>query len=199
MVMLLMLVTLALASPTASLETKDSRHLIRQVATAASLTLPSIPTITIDILQPPYVSLHSITARDAQTPEPTTTTPPQLGSVGPVWTVTVRSHHELKSIIYGLQTTNISSALHHWTQVPVASSACSFTRAVDINQTEWDCTAICGALNEDGQCSRVTHCLEMGDGNPRWANSAESARSNGYTAERAVAAMGLVFGVWMLL
>lgn len=80
---ILVLVTLAIASPTTTLEAKDSHHLIRQAATATSLALPSIPTITIDILQPPYVSLHSIAARDAQAPEPTTatTTPPQLGSI----------------------------------------------------------------------------------------------------------------------
>lgn len=146
---ILLLLTLAIASPATTLEATKSRHLIRQVATTTSLTLLSIPTITIDILQSPYVSLHSITARDAQAPEPTTATPPQIGSIVPAWTVTL-SHHEPKPITYGLQTTNVGSALHHWTEVPVAISASSFTQAVDINQTESDCTAICGALNADG-------------------------------------------------
>lgn len=202
----LLLLALTIASPTTTLEAEDSHHLVRQVATATSLTLPSIPTITIDILQPPYVSLHSITARDAQTPEPTTatTTTSKLGSIVPVWTVTLRSHHEPKLITYGFQTTSISSALHHWSEVPVASSASSFTQAVDINQTESDCTAICGALNADGECSKVTHCFEMEDGkvkggNPQRANGAGSGRLNGRIAVRAVAVVVLVVGVWMML
>jgi hypothetical protein len=164
--------------------------------------LPSIPTITIDILQPPYVSLHSITARDAQAPDPTTTT--ALESIVPVWTVALRSHREPKPITYGLQTTDVSSALHHWTEVSVASYASSFTQAVDVNQTESDCTAICGALNADGECSKVTHCLEMEDGkvkggNPSRASGAGSAKSNGHISERTVAVVVLVFGVWMIL
>ena len=184
---ILLLFSLAIASPTTSFETSNSRHLIRQVATATSLTLPSIPTITIDILQPPYVSLHSITARDAQAPLPTTTTT-SLVAIKPIGTVTMRSHHEPKLITHGLQTTSISSALHHWTKVPVASSAISFTQIVDINQTEWDCTAICGALNEDGECSKVTHCLEIVDGKVK---DAGTARSNGHIAERAMAVVAL--------
>ena len=199
---ILLPVTLAIASPTTTLEATDSRHLIRQVATTTSLALPSIPAITIDILQPPYVNLHSIAARDARTPEPITTT--SLVAIKPTGKVTVRSHHEPKVITYGLQTMNISSALHHWTEVPVASSASSFTQAADVNQMERDCTAICGALNADGECSKVTHCLEMGDGkvkggNPQRAKGAGSARSDCRVAERAVAVMGLVVGVWILL
>lgn len=200
---ILVLVTLAIASPTTTLEAKDSHRLLRQAATATSLALPYIPTITIDILQPPYVSLHSITARDAQAPEPpttTTTTVQQLGSIVPAWTVTIKSHHEPKLITYGLQTTNISSALHHWSEVSVASSASSFTQGEDISQTESDCTAICGALNADGECSQVTHCLEMGDGkvqggNPQRANDAGSAKSNRCIAESVL----LMVGVWMML
>jgi hypothetical protein len=115
--------------------------------------------------------------------------------IKPIGTVTIRSHHETKLITHGLQTTNISSALHHWTEVPVASSAISFTQVVDINQTEWDCTAICGALNEDGECSKVTHCLEIVDGKVKGAGT---ARSNGHIAERAMAVMALAVVNWML-
>lgn len=195
---ILLLVTLAIASPTTSLEPTDSRHLIRQVAITTSLTLPPIPTITIDILQPPYVSLHSITARDAQTPEPTTTT--SLAPIKPIGTVTIRSHHEPKVITYGLQTMNISSALHHWTEVSVASSASSLTQAVDFNQTEWDCMAICGALNEDGECSKVSACVEMGDwekgGRPPWSSSGGRMTLCGHVV---VAAMILMFVGLVLL
>lgn len=86
----------------------------------------------------------------------------------------------------------------------MASSASSFTQAVDINQTESDCTAICGALNADGECSKVTHCFEMEDGkvkggNPQRANGAGSGRLNGRIAVRAVAVVVLVVGVWMML
>lgn len=198
----LLLATLAIASPTTSFEVTISRHFKRQVATTTSLILPLIPTITIDILQPPYVSLHSITARNAQSSEPTTATP--LVPFNPIATVTVPSHHETKLTTYGLQTTTISSALHHWTEVPVASSANSFTKAVDINQTKWDCTAICGALNEDGECSLVTHCLDMGDGkvkggNPHQVNGAGKTALSGHIGGGVAVAMLLVIGAWMLL
>lgn len=82
----------------------------------------------------------------------------------------------------------------------MTSSASNFTQAVDINQTESGCTAICGALNADGECSQVTHCLEMGDGkvqggSPQRANDAGSAKSNCCIAESVL----LMFGVWMML
>ena len=77
----------------------------------------------------------------------------------------------------------------------MASSAISFTQVVDINQTEWDCTAICGALNEDGECSKVTHCLEIVDGK---VNGAGTAKSISHIAERAMAVMAFAVGNWML-
>jgi hypothetical protein len=172
---------------------------MRQVATTTSAVLPSIPTITIDILQPPYVSLHSITARNAQAPEPTRTA--SLVPFNPILTFTLRSHPEPELATYGLQTTKISSALHRWTEVPVASSASCLTRITNITQTEWDCTAICGALNEAGECSEVAGCVELGKekakgGKPSAANSAGSARLSGHMV---VAVMILMVGVWMVL
>jgi hypothetical protein len=200
----LLLFTLTIASPTTSLEATASRHLKRQVATTTSLILPSIPTITIDILQPPYVSLHSITARDAQAPEPTTTTTSLLEATVPVFTVTLKGHQEPKLIAYHVQTTNVSSALHHWTEVPVASSAGCYTRVTNSTLREWDCTAICGALNEEGECSEVSGCVGMGGGKgkggrPGLSSSAGSVLSSGHIGERVVAVMVLVTGAGMLL
>jgi hypothetical protein len=73
-----------------------------------------------------------------------------------------------------------------------------------MNQTEWDCTGICGALNEDGECSLVTQCLDMGNGkvkggNPHRANGAGSSRLDGHIAVRAMAVMMLMLGFRMLL
>jgi hypothetical protein len=195
---ILLLLTLAIASPTTSLERTNPRLLNRQVATttfatSTSLILPSIPTITIDILQPPYVSLHSITARDAQAPDPTT--PPALGSIVPIQTITFEGHRgtSLSTILY--QLTNFSSALHHWTEVLVASSASCFTRVTNSTPREWDCTGICGALNEDGECSKVTHCLDMGNGKgnggrPSWSSSAGRMALSGMLAAVVILAVG---------
>jgi hypothetical protein len=202
----LLLFTLAIASPTTSLEATHSRHLKRQVATTTSLILPSIPTITIDILQPPYVSLHSIsiTARDAQAPEPTTTTTSQLEATVPVLTVTLKGHQEPKLIAYHVQTTNSSSALHHWTEVPVASSASCYTRVTNSTLREWDCTAVCGALNEEGECSEVSGCVRMGGGKgkggrPGLSNVAGRVSVRGRVGEVVVVVMVSMVGVWMLL
>ena len=205
---ILLLFTLTIASPTTSLEATSSRYLKRQLATTTSLTLPSIPTITIDILQPPYVSLHSIsiTARDAQMPDPTTTTTttPPLEATVPVFTVTLKGGHRASLETYIHQVTNISLALHHWTEVPVASSASCYTRVTNDTLREWDCTAVCGALNEDGECSRISGCVRMGGGKgkggrPGLSNGAGRLAVRGRVGEMVVVVMVLVAGIWMLL
>jgi hypothetical protein len=204
----LLLITLTIASPTTSLEVTDPRHLKRQaatttIATTTSLILPSIPTITIDILQPPYVSLHSITARDAQAPQ--TTTPPALGSIVPDSTVTRIGHHGTSLQTFVDQITNISSALYRWTEVPVASSACCLTRYyTNTTPTEWNCTAICGVLNDDGECSEISACVKMGDGKgkggrPPWSSSAGRMVLSGYIGGVVAAAMVLSVGALILL
>jgi hypothetical protein len=166
MMTFLLPITLFLASPTITLQATDSGGLMPQVVTttATSLPLPTIPTITLDTLQPPYVSLHSITARGAQAPDPTTTLSPLSFASTHFWThtYTAGGAHEPTLVTYVYQTANVRSAVHHWTEFPVASSARSFTRAVDTNHTEWDRTALCGALNGDGECGDVSGCVEMG-------------------------------------
>jgi hypothetical protein len=81
------------------------------------LPLPRIPTITFDILQPPYVSLHSITALGAQAPDPTTAPSPVSFASTHFWThtYTAGGAHEPTLVTYVYQTANIRSALHHWT------------------------------------------------------------------------------------
>ena len=83
----------------------------------------------------------------------------------------------------------------------MASSASCLTRVANSTPTEWDCTAICGALNEDGECSEVSGCIDMGNGmvkggRPSWANSAGRIVLGRHLI---MAAMFLVVGVWMLL
>jgi hypothetical protein len=82
----------------------------------------------------------------------------------------------------------------------VASSASCFTRVKNSTTREWDCKAICGALNEDGECTKFAHCLDIGDGKgkggrPSWSSSAGRMASSGMVA----AIMILLVGVWMLL
>ncbi|KAM0703537.1 hypothetical protein Q7P35_009476 [Cladosporium inversicolor] len=195
---ILLLLTLSIASPTTSLEATNSLHLKRQIATTPSLTLPSLPTITIDILLPPYVSLHSITARNAQALDSTN---PPLESIVPFSAVTFEGDHGISFMTYNLHITNFSSALYRWTEVPVASSAGCLTRATNTTQMQWNCTAICGVLNEDVECSEVSACVKMGDGKgkdgrPSRANSAGRMVLGGHVV---MAAMILVAGIWMLL
>jgi hypothetical protein len=86
----------------------------------------------------------------------------------------------------------------------VASSARSVTRAVNVNRTEWDCRVICGALNEDGECSDFEGCVEMGSGMVKGGrlpgvSSAGGMRLSGHSGEMAVAIVVLVVGACMLL
>jgi hypothetical protein len=119
MMTFLLLITLSLALPTTTLQATDSGGLMPQVVTttATSLPLPRIPTITFDILQPPYVSLHSITALGAQAPDPTTAPSPVSFASTHFWThtYTAGGAHEPTLVTYVYQTANIRSALHHWT------------------------------------------------------------------------------------
>jgi len=131
-------------------------------------------------------------------------TPSSLESIVPFRTVTLAGDHGTSLRTYNLHITNISSALYRWTEVPVASSASSLTRSTNTTETVWDCTAICGKLNENGECSDISACVKMdGDkvksGKPPWASSAGSARLNGHGGGIAVAVVTLIVGLWMLL
>lgn len=212
----LLLVALAFASETNSYDTPDTLGLSPQAATTPSLITP-IQTITLDILQPPYVSLRTLTARDAKA-TPTSSLEPStfvqfdatgetssLESLAPITTVAMtNSKGETLDVTWGLETTTVSLALHLWTAVPVASSANSFSRAVDLAQTQWDCTAICGELNGDGECSNVVGCVDLGQkvkgGKPvNYTGGAGSLKSSGRCGVGILAFVLLAVGVWMLL
>ena len=80
----------------------------------------------------------------------------------------------------------------------MASSAGCYTRVTNSTLREWDCTAICGALNEDGECSEVSGCIDMGNG---MVNGAEGGRLGGRYGEEVfvVVMILLVIGGGMLL
>jgi len=122
----------------------------------------------------------------------------------PLQTVTLKGHHEF--FTSGLYTTSASSGLYHGTEVPVASSASCVTRVANTTQTKWDCTAICAALNEDAECSEVSACVKMTDGEVDEGrplglsvNTAGRVGLSSHYGKRFVAVMVLVIGVWMLL
>jgi len=86
----------------------------------------------------------------------------------------------------------------------VASSAGCYTRVTNSTLREWDCTAICGALNEEGECSRISGCVRMGGGKgkggrPGLSNGAGRLAVRGRVGEMVVVVMVLVAGIWMLL
>jgi hypothetical protein len=223
----LLLAALSLASPTNPYTTQDTLSILPQDPTITLPTLPSIPTITLGILQPPFVSLHSLSARDSQTvrltasgtldlTSTTTTTTTdiptsiltvatqtatsstvlQVGSEVPVATFgsALRGESEgseatLSSVLHSgtyASTTTPTSAPHNSTDVPVATSTDrSHAPATTMEKVEWDCTGMCGELDEDVECTSTAGCVAVGDGSekvkgmkPPHAGSASSSGSS---------------------
>jgi hypothetical protein len=74
---------------------------------------------------------------------------------------------------------------------------------VDTNHTEWDCTALCGSLSGDGECSDVSGFVEMGSdhvkgGEMPGLSSAGRVKLSGHFGERILAVLAVAVGVCVL-
>jgi hypothetical protein len=114
----LLLATLALASPTNSYTTQDTLSLLPLDPTVTLPTLPSIPTITLGILQPPFVSLHSLSARDSQTVRLTTSGMLDLTSTTTTTTTAIPTS---TIVTVTSQTETSGTVLQVGSEVPVAT------------------------------------------------------------------------------
>jgi hypothetical protein len=111
----LLLAALALASPANPYTTQDTLSILPLDPT---VTLPSIPTITLGILQPPFVSLHSLSARDSQTVRLTTSGMLDLTST----TTTTTTAIPTSTVVTVATQTEISSTvLQVGSEIPVAT------------------------------------------------------------------------------
>jgi hypothetical protein len=216
----LLLAALSLASPTNPYTTQDTLSILPQDPTITLPTLPSIPTITLGILQPPFVSLHSLSARDSQTIRLTTSGTTDLTSTT---TTTTTAIPTLTIVTVVSQTASFSTVLQVGSEVPVAtfgsalrsesevsvtSSSSDLRSATEVSvstlisvkhngstassvqqtgtkvsvatstdsghaptatvkRVEWDCTALCGELDKDGECTSIAGCVAVGDGSEK--------------------------------
>jgi hypothetical protein len=244
----LLLATLAFASPINPSVLQDTLSVLPQDSTATSPTFLSIPTITFDILQPPYVSLHSLTARDGQESRLTSTTTTTTTEIPTSTIATFALQSATSSTVLQVRTdipvATSSSALQSETEVSASASssglysetgpsAATFssvqhngTTASSVQQTgtettvatstdsghaptatvkkaEWDCTALCGELNKDGECTSAVGCVEKGDVSEKVKGMKPphtgSASSSGVSRERAGTVFALVVLAGMLL
>jgi hypothetical protein len=246
----LLLATPALASPTNPYATQNTLSALPQDSTVTSPTFLSIPTITFDILQPPYVSLYSLAARDEQQSHLTSTITTITTEIPTSTIATFAPLTTTSSSALALQSgtedsvATPSSALHSGTEVSAptsssdrhseteASAATSSsvqhkgTTASPVQQTgmgvpvvtptdrghaptttvkkpEWDCTALCGEIDKDRECTYTEGCVKIEDGSGKVKGMkpphASSASSSGVFRERAGAVLMLVVLVGMLL
>lgn len=72
--------------------------------------------------------------------------------------------------------------------------------------TKWDCTNMCGALDEDGDCSVISGCVAesesvkvKGGKPPNQRSSAESIRSSARYEAMAVLALMMLVVFWGLV
>lgn len=176
------------------------------MSTTTDSVMPQMTTITDDILHSPYVSLQSVTARDVQTSTPTAgssllSTSTTTTNIGALITVNTVVAHET-SLPYNPYFTASSFASRAGSMVVVASERAP--NAASTSGPRWDCTKMCGKLNENMECIEHVGCVDTqqtgkgGLGKPASKSSSASPSMDGDATKGSGVVLVLGLVVWVL-